>query len=261
MAQSQTTVALKSTEDVSSVPGVDELTRRLAALNDEVRILRQLAEYRSVAISRVAHELRTPLTSVLGFTEIMLNQEQLNEAQRNFCERIQNSAMQLQASMTQLSDLSRLEASKSELRMEEFSLEDVVSGISRAVTAETRKSGIRLEWKIEYDLPLIISDRAKLRQTLRMLLDYALARTNSEAQISLTTPKDERSCILRIEVDGRTAISDATTSRSEKIDLGFAVARYNLDLIGATLTETDRRGEGLELVIQFPLKATEANSQ
>ena len=81
MAQSQTTVALKSTEDVSSVPGVDELTRRLAALEDEVRILRQLAEYRSVAISRVAHELRTPLTSVLGFTEIMLNQEQLNEDQ------------------------------------------------------------------------------------------------------------------------------------------------------------------------------------
>src|SRR5438445_12531054 len=105
MAQSQTTVAVKSTEDGSSVPGVDEVSRRLAALNDEVRLLRQLAEYRSVAISRVAHELRTPLTSILGFTELMLNQEQLNDAQRNFCERIQNSAMQLQPSMPQLSDL------------------------------------------------------------------------------------------------------------------------------------------------------------
>src|SRR5207253_11162455 len=113
MAQSQTTVAVKSTEDVSNGPGADELTRRLAALEDEIRILRQLAEYRSLAISQVAHELRTPLTSILGFAEIMLNQEQLNEAQRNFCERIQNSALQLQANLTQLSDLSRLEAGNS----------------------------------------------------------------------------------------------------------------------------------------------------
>ena len=68
--------------------------------------------------------LRTPLTSILGFAEIMLNQEQLNEAQRNFCERIQNSALQLQANLTQLSDLSRLEAGKSDLRIEEFVMKE-----------------------------------------------------------------------------------------------------------------------------------------
>src|SRR6266581_3766379 len=105
MTQSQTTAAATSVSDAISDAVVDELRRRIVALENEIRISVQLAEYRSVVISRVAHELRTPLTSILGFTEIMLNQEQLNEPQRNFCERIQNSALQLQGSLAQLSDL------------------------------------------------------------------------------------------------------------------------------------------------------------
>jgi len=259
MSQTQTTVAVTSAKDASTRSGADELTRHIAALEDEIGILRQLAEYRSLAISQVAHELRTPLTSILGFAEIMLNQEQLNEAQRNFCERIQNSALQLQANLTQLSDLSRLEAGKSDLRIEEFSLEDVVSGIARTATAETRKSGIHLECKIDSDLPSIVSDRAKLRQTLRMLLDYVIARTNSEARIHLTVAKAERSCVLRIGMDAGTA-TPATTALSVKRDLGLAVARYNLDLIGTTFTDIDRPGEGLEFVVQIPLHPPEKHS-
>jgi signal transduction histidine kinase len=218
-----------------------------------------LAEYRALAISQVAHELRTPLTSILGFAEIMLNQEQLNEAQRNFCERIQNSAQQLQANLTQLSDLSRLEAGKSDLRIEEFSLEDVVSGIARTVTAETRKSGIHLECKIDPDLPSIVSDRAKLRQTLRMLLEYVIARAKSEARIHLTVANSERSCLLRIGMDAGTS-TPTTSTLLVKRDLGLAVAKYNLGLIGAIFTDTDRPGEGLDFAVQIPLHPSEKNS-
>jgi signal transduction histidine kinase len=86
-----------------------------AALAQEIRKLQQMAEYRAAFLARLAHELRTPLTSILGFSEILLGQEELSEAQRGFCERIQNSAQQLQGSLNQLSDLSRLEAGQSEL--------------------------------------------------------------------------------------------------------------------------------------------------
>jgi signal transduction histidine kinase len=60
-------------------------------------------------MAHLAHELRTPLTSILGFSEILLSQEKLTDAQRNFCERIQNSAHQLQRSLNQLAELSRLD--------------------------------------------------------------------------------------------------------------------------------------------------------
>jgi signal transduction histidine kinase len=61
-------------------------------------------------MAHFAHELRTPLTSILGFSEILLSQEKLTESQRNFCERIQNSAQQLQRTLEELAELARADA-------------------------------------------------------------------------------------------------------------------------------------------------------
>ena len=80
-----------------------------AQLKEENRKLRELKEYRSAQIAHFAHELRTPLTSILGFAEILLSQEKISDAQRNFCERIQNSAHQLQRTLTQLSEVARID--------------------------------------------------------------------------------------------------------------------------------------------------------
>ena len=78
-------------------------------LKEENRRLLDLAEWRSASMAHLAHELRTPLTSILGFSEILLGQEQLTDAQRNFCERIQNSAQQLQRTLNHMADLSRMD--------------------------------------------------------------------------------------------------------------------------------------------------------
>lgn len=88
---------------------VEVLERVNAALKDQNRKLRELAEHRSASLAHLTHELRTPLTSIIGFAEILLTQEELTDAQRNFCERIQKSARQLQDNLSQLGELSRLE--------------------------------------------------------------------------------------------------------------------------------------------------------
>jgi len=80
-----------------------------ADLEEQNRKLCELWEQRSAALSHLAHELRTPLTSILGFSEILLSQEELTDAQRNFCQRIQNSAHQLQNNLNRLAELSRAE--------------------------------------------------------------------------------------------------------------------------------------------------------
>jgi len=81
----------------------------LDQLKEENRKLHDLAEWRSATMAHLGHELRTPLTSILGFSEILLSQEQLTDAQRNFCERIQNSAQQLQRTLNHMADLSRMD--------------------------------------------------------------------------------------------------------------------------------------------------------
>ena len=86
---------------------IEDENARLKAQNRE---LLDLTEWRSASMAHLAHELRTPLTSILGFSEILLSQEELTEAQRSFCKRIQNSAHQLQRTLTELSELARAEA-------------------------------------------------------------------------------------------------------------------------------------------------------
>lgn len=94
----------------NSSPASNSLEDENARLKAQNRELLDLTEWRSASMAHLAHELRTPLTSILGFSEILLSQEELSDSQRNFCERIQNSAQQLQRTLNELSELSRTEA-------------------------------------------------------------------------------------------------------------------------------------------------------
>ena len=100
----------KSVAPATSQNGSKSLKEENAKLRAQNRKLLDLTEWRSASMAHLAHELRTPLTSILGFSEIMLSQEELTDAQRNFCERIQNSAHQLQETLNELAELSRTEA-------------------------------------------------------------------------------------------------------------------------------------------------------
>src|SRR5688572_16175874 len=113
-------------------------------LQDQIRELQLTTKYRSLFLARLAHELRTPLTSILGFSEIMLSQEKLTDAQRGFCERIQSSAQQLQSSLNQLSDLARLEAGQTKLLEENIALGETLRDVLPALARSAEKKRVRL---------------------------------------------------------------------------------------------------------------------
>ncbi len=103
------TKATNEAQDESNRESIESLEQINFQLKEQNRKLLELMEHRSSSIAHLAHELRTPLTSILGFTEILLSQEKLTDAQRNFCQRMQNSAHQLQRSLNQLSELGRMD--------------------------------------------------------------------------------------------------------------------------------------------------------
>ncbi len=248
----------------SAEPDDDDLTveglrQKNVALIEENRKLKQLTEYRSGFLARLAHELRTPLTSILGFAEIMLSQEELTEAQRNFCERIQNSAQQLQGNCNQLADLSRLEGRQSEMIREEVSLDDLLRESCAAVARQAQKQNVQVRYETATGLPPVVSDRGKLRQVLYNLLAYAINRSPEGALVRVAVEKAVQGFQLTIEDEGESigettgiAALDATDRRSGNSELGLAIARHNIDLVGATLSWQARQPRGLRLVIQLP---------
>ena len=180
---SESTLKADANERVQQL--IEQLKLRSAELEEANRELRRISHYRSLFLARMSHELRTPLTSILGFSEILLDQEQLTPAQSRFCKKIQDSGLQLQTSLNQLVDLSRLEGEQPEVFLQEFSLREVLRESCAAVARPAQVNQVRLEYDLAPEVTTVVSDQGKLRQILYNFLGWAVSRSSPGQQVSV----------------------------------------------------------------------------
>lgn len=241
---------------------IEQLKQRTVELEEANRELRHVSHYRSLFLARMSHELRTPLTSILGFTEIMLDQEKLTEAQTRFCQKIQNSGMQLLASLNQLVDLSRLEGGPAELFFHEFSVPDTLRETCTAVARQAQKREVTIACEPAPHLGTIVSDEGRLRQVLYTFLAWAVSR--SAAGQSVTASAElVAGPFLRVQIeDHGEPIKDmdrvfdpAEAPRAGKTDLnelGIIIGRRLLEVMKGTVTLENRKSGGLRTLIELP---------
>jgi signal transduction histidine kinase len=230
----------------------------LASLETEIQELRRSNQYRSLFLSRLAHELRTPLTSILGFSEILLSQEKLTAPQRSFCERIQSSAQQLQASLNQLSDLARLESGQTQLSSQEISLPETIVAVLPALARAAEKKRLKLNFEPCDNLPLLISDPARVRQVIYNVLAYSIYRSPESQTVEIDLEGNPETLTMVVR-DSGDQIADPTgigiigpDDNSGTGELGMSIARQGLELLGGTLSARNI-DPGVELRIHFPL--------
>jgi signal transduction histidine kinase len=241
---------------------IEQLQTRTVELEEANRELRQVSHYRSLFLARMSHELRTPLTSILGFAEIMLDQEKLSEPQRRFCQKIQNSGMQLLASLNQLVDLSRLEAGPAELFLQELSFPDTLRETCVAVGRQAKKREVEIECNLEPEVNTIVSDRGRLRQVLYTFLAWAVSRSQEGQRVTVDAKLlDGSSLQVQINDEGE-SIKDMSrvfdpedTPRAGKTDLnelGIIVGRRLIELMKGSVTLENRDSAGLRTIIEVP---------
>lgn len=255
-------VATEQVDDERIAHLIEELQVRTAALEEANRELRHVSHYRSLFLARMSHELRTPLTSILGFAEIMLDQEELTEPQRRFCQKIQNSGMQLLSSLNQLVDLSRLEAGPAEIFLQEFSFPETLRETCAAVGRRAQKREVEIDCNLEPEVDTIVSDQGRLRQVLYTFLAWAVSRSLEGQRVTIDAKLlDGR--LLRVQIDDEgEAIKNMArvfdpeeTPRAGKTDLnelGIIVGRRLLELLKGTVTLKNRDSAGLRTVIELP---------
>jgi signal transduction histidine kinase len=241
---------------------IEQLKLRTVELEEANRELRHVSHYRSLFLARMSHELRTPLTSILGFTEIMLDQEKLTEAQTRFCQKIQNSGMQLLASLNQLVDLSRLEGGPAELFFHEFSVPDTLREICTAVARQAQKREVTIECEPAPDLSTIVSDEGRLRQVIYTFLAWAVSRSAAGQRVT-TRAELVNGPFLRVQIeDEGEPIKDMArvfdpeeAPRAGKTDLnelGIIIGRRLLEVMKGTVTLENRKSGGLRTLIELP---------
>ncbi|HEV2881730.1 MAG TPA: HAMP domain-containing sensor histidine kinase [Pyrinomonadaceae bacterium] len=178
---------------------VEELRARGSALEEANSELQRVARYRSLFLARMSHELRTPLTAILGFSEILLEHENLTEPQQRYCEKIQTSGLKLQSSLKQLVDLSRLEAGQTELFLHEFSVREMLRETCGAVGRLAQKKDVKLDCTTAPECGTIVSDEGKLRQVLYNFFAHAIGRSPEGATVRINAFK-RTSAELCIEI-------------------------------------------------------------
>lgn len=159
---------------VSIAPIRDESGDAVGAVSVSRDVTRewQMDKLKSNMISVVSHEFRTPLTSVLGFSELLLMRDQPKRERRRCLELIHQEALRMEALVTDLLDVSKLEAGKVVLDLQPLDPRMVVE---RAVAATVARTGQRrLVSEIESRLPQIVADPSRLEQILDNLLSNAI---------------------------------------------------------------------------------------
>ena len=243
---------------------IDELRKRTAELEEANRELRRVSHYRSLFLARMSHELRTPLTSILGFSEILLDQEELTDTQRRFCQKVQDSGFQLQASLNQLVDLSRIEAGQTEVFLQEFSLRETLRESCAAAARMAQKQQVKIEYELGPEITTIVTDQGKLRQTLFNFIAWAVSRSSAGESVKVTVDIDEHGMLsIKVIDNGETRADtasvfdpeDGSTAKEPNInELGIIIGRKLLELIGGEVSLENRVPQGLAATIQIPAR-------
>src|SRR5215469_8403928 len=130
---------------------------------------------KSEFLAKMSHELRTPLNAVIGYSEMLLEDAQATgrDSQRDDIARIHSAGKHLLSLVSDVLDLSKIEAGKMEVYPERVELSDLLKDVAHGSEAAVAVNGNRLELAFTTRLGVVETDAAKLRQALASLLNNA----------------------------------------------------------------------------------------
>ncbi|MGE0710529.1 MAG: ATP-binding protein [Planctomycetota bacterium] len=241
-------------------------TAELTASERALGLARDEAEAASRAksefLANMSHEIRTPLNGVLGMAEVLARSE-LTPDQRRSLAVIRESGQALLELLSDILDLSRIEAGRLEVVSEPLSLREVIEGAVQGLEVDAARKGLALEQRVSPDVPEhLAGDAGRLRQVLVNLLSNAIKFTE-QGRVGLAVAVEERGAdhvVLHARVDD-TGIGippdelegvfesfrqvEGTLSRRQGgSGLGLAIARRIVELLGGRIWLESEPGRG-----------------
>ena len=179
-----------------------ELVGRVWTLR-EVTAEREAARAKDDFVATVSHELRTPLTSIIGFLEMLLEDDpgNLSAEQRQHLEIVQRSSQRLMRQVGDLLFMARLDEAGLALAKEEVALDEVVAECVESQGALARHRQIELHYERGV-VPPLRADRERLGQVTTNLLSNALKFTPEGGRIDVRTFAEDGHVVLEVEDTG-----------------------------------------------------------
>lgn len=136
-------------------------------------------------LANMSHELRTPLNAILGFAQLMLYDNELNEQHQSDLQTICSSGNHLLMMINDILEMSKLEAGSVLLRPKDSSLYEIIDSVKEMLSLKAQEKKLAFDVSINHHVPMYIHvDEGKLRQILINLISNAIKFTN-EGQVSV----------------------------------------------------------------------------
>jgi PAS domain S-box-containing protein len=241
------------------------LERRVAERTAELLIERDRADAanraKSAFLANMSHEIRTPMTAILGMSEL-LRLEPLSPRQTERLDRMHDAAQHLLGILSDILDLSKIEAGKLTLGTAEIDLRALAQGAIDVVEERARERGLQLSLEC-VDQPVhVIGDPTRLRQALLNYLSNAVKFSERGRVVLrlLLEGEDATSVTVRFEVEDNgigiapedlagifehfQQIDSSTTRQVGGTGLGLAIVRQIVTLMGGRVGVSSLPGEG-----------------
>ena len=255
-----------------------KVKERTKELQDKAEQLEQLSKYKSEFLARMSHEIRTPMNAIIGYVEI-LQENNFTEEEKNQLEIIYNSAEALLTIINDILDFSKIEAGMLKIENIPFNLNTILKDIESMFSKTADDKGVTLNIeKIAKENEWLSGDPHRIRQVLINLTGNALKFTTKggvkvsiesifEGQVVKAQMKIEDSGIGIAEdkiEDIFKSFSQAEGSITRTFGgtgLGLPISRNLAELMGGSLTATSQLGKGSTFILELALNKTNAVEQ
>ncbi len=240
--------------------------------------LQQANRAKSVFLANMSHEIRTPMNAILGFSQLMLRDQELTPRQCQYLGTINRSGEHLLALINDILEMSKIEAGRTTLNPTTFDLPVLLKDLEMMFRVRTDEKKLSFAVEMIDDVPrYIVTDINKLRQVFINVLGNAVKFTE-QGGIGLrlyADRKDASSPFLRIEIeDTGPGISPEDQDKLFRhfeqtktgqqagtgTGLGLAISREFTRLMGGDITLNSQVGKGSVFIIHLPLKEGDAQA-
>ncbi len=251
------------------------LDQKLGEMAETNVALYESNRIKSDFLANVSHELRTPLTSIIGFAELLREGDPGDpKKSARYCENILISGRILLEIINDLLDLAKIEAGKVSLNIEPVRVEEVCSTLLDFTKPLADKKKLWVVFEPEPELPIMQTDKGRLRQILYNFLSNAIKFSPEHGRITLRAERAEDDMVLLsvrdagpgVRPEDRDVIFEkfrqadqSATREHEGTGLGLTIAKQLTRLLGGEIgvdSGSDKSDKGALFWVRLPITTT-----
>jgi len=250
----------------------ESLARSHRALEDKVRELERANHLKSEFLATVSHELRTPLNVIIGHAEMLDDAAPGTDEHAELVATVRRYANLQLDLVTSVLDFERLAAGGVTCRAESFELGPLVADVL-ALQAGRARPGVQIQSHVGWDCPTLDTDRIKLHQVLRNLVDNAVKFTESGRVVVEAAPGPRAGWLTISVTDTGPGVpagdlphifepfhqlGPSSTRRTSGVGLGLSIVQQIVTVLGGEITVSSEVGWGSTFRVMLPGRLPES---